>query len=76
MNQPRRKRLESISEKISELKDLLEEIKEEEEEYKENMPENLWGSERYERAEEAVGQLEEADDYLDQVIGLTEEVIS
>lgn len=76
MNQPRRKRLENISGKISELKDLLKEIRDEEDEYKENIPENLWGSERYEKAEEVVEQLEEADDFLDQVIGLIDEVVS
>ncbi|MCC9085873.1 hypothetical protein LOS25_17835 [Enterococcus faecium] len=45
----KKKRLEEISERLSELKDELEVIQEEEEEYKENIPENLQGSERYEK---------------------------
>ena len=60
MNKQRRKELQKIYELINEAKDRLEMVKDEEEEYKDNMPENLQGSERYERAEEIVNDLDEA----------------
>lgn len=67
MNNDRRKTIQEIMEKLTDLKDSLEMVQEEEQEYKDNMPENLQGSEKYEKAEsssealyEAVSQLEEA----------------
>ena len=74
MNQRRRKWLEEISERLSELKDELEVIQEEE--YKENIPKNLQGSERYEKAEESVDQLEEAVDGLSDILELIEDIAS
>ena len=53
MNNPRRKKLQAIIDQLEELKSSLEELQEEEEECRDNMPENLQGSERYERADEA-----------------------
>ena len=73
MNKPRRKELERIANEITELKDQLEMLQEEEDEYRDNMPENLQGSERYEKAEaaceslySAVSSLEEAVDYINE----------
>lgn len=59
MNNPRRKKLNKLMEQIEDLKMALEEILEEEQEAFDNIPENLEGTERYEKAEEAVYALEE-----------------
>ena len=53
MNKERRKALSDIMEQLEELKSSVEEIQEDEDESRENMPENLQGTERYERSEEA-----------------------
>ncbi len=47
-------------------------IKDEEQECMDNMPENLWGSERYEKAEEAVSNLEDAINYLEEAVSSIE----
>lgn len=52
MNKQRRKSLNKLIEKLEEVKSDLESLKDEEEEYRDNMPENLQGSERYEKAED------------------------
>lgn len=72
MNKQRRKTLNEIHEKIAEMRDVLEEVKDEEECYRDNMPENLQGSERYEKADaacdlldDAIRLLEEALEYID-----------
>ena len=75
MNAKRRKALNEIEQKIIELKDDLETIREEEEDYMENMPENLWGSERYDNAQESIDELEEAKDNLEAVVSLIESVV-
>lgn len=54
-----------IQEKLEELQSVIEQIKEEEQEYLDNMPENLSGSERYEKAEAAVDNLDAAYDWFD-----------
>lgn len=64
MNKVRRKALQDILDKISELQEELEAIKGEEDESRENMPENLQGSERYEQSETASSDMEEAIEYL------------
>lgn len=60
MNKIRRKNLQAIIDQLEELKGSLEDLQAEEEEYRDNMPENLQGSERYERADTACDGLEEA----------------
>ena len=72
MNRERRKALAAIRNQLYDLHDLLEEIQQEEEEYRDNIPENLQGSERYERADEAcdnlfsaISSLEEAIEYIE-----------
>lgn len=76
MNKNRRKALADVQVKIEELKGILESLKEAEEEYRDNMPENLWGSERYEKAETACDELDNAVDSLDDAISSIEEAIS
>ena len=68
MNKERRKKIQGIADQLEELKGNLELIQEEEEEYRDNIPENLQGSERYEKAEEACDALSEAVDSLDDII--------
>lgn len=60
MNALRRKSIAKLQEKIEELRSELEQIMEEEEEYRDNMPDNLQGSERYWKADEACDNLESA----------------
>lgn len=67
MNAPRRKNLAKIITAIEELKSQLEdqntdleELNDDEQSAFSNLPENLEGSERYERAEAAANALEEA----------------
>jgi hypothetical protein len=55
-------------EQLEELKAGLEYLMEEEEEYRDNIPENLQGSERYEKADEACSNLEDAISDLEDVI--------
>lgn len=57
MNRERRKNLQSIADQLEELKSSLEDLQSEEEDYRDNIPENLQGSERYERADEAVSYM-------------------
>ena len=59
MNKIRRKNLQSIIDQLEELKGSLEDLQAEEEEYRGNIPENMQESERYEKADEAVDNLEE-----------------
>lgn len=74
MNIGRRKQIEEVVDKIDNLKSLAEEIKEdidlikdEEEEYLENIPENLQSSERYEKAETAVENLNNAYEEIESI---------
>ncbi len=73
MNVYRRKRLNAIVAKLSEVYSDLEEIVNEESEAFENIPENLQGSERYGRAEEIAYNLEEAFENLEEMINTLDE---
>lgn len=73
MNKVRRKELQEIYDIISEVKERLETVHDEEEEYKDNIPENLQGSERYERAEAAVDALDSAVSSLEEALDHIEE---
>ena len=53
MNKARRKNIQDVVNQLEDLKSTLEDLQGEEEEYRDNIPENLQGSERYEKAEEA-----------------------
>ena len=78
MNKERRKALLDIMVQLEELKSSIEEIQEEDEGgdgRRENMPENLQGSERYERSEEASGNLSDAISSLEDSISSIGEAI-
>jgi molecular chaperone GrpE (heat shock protein) len=73
MNKTRRAAIAKLQDKLAEIQEELQAILEEEEEYRDNIPENLQGSERYEKAEAAcdnlsysVDSLAEALDYLEE----------
>ena len=68
MNKTRRKSIQDIASQLEELKSTLEDIQGEEEEYRDNIPENLQGSERYEKADEACDTLSGAVYSLDDII--------
>lgn len=83
MNNTRRKAILELSQKagnikgeIEELMQGIEDIKGEEEDYKENIPENLQGGDKYEVAEAAIENLEEAYSNLDDIAGTLEDVES
>lgn len=73
MNRIRRKALNDIKDQIEMLRCSLEQLAEEEEEYRDNMPENLQGSERYEKADEACDSLNSALDSLDEAVEYIDE---
>ena len=73
MNNARRKELNEALELIYQAQDIINSCKDDEEIYRDNMPENLQGSEKYERADEVIDTLQEAVDGLDEVIGKVEE---
>ena len=72
MNKQRRAELEKIKDLASDMHYRLVVVKNEEEEYRDNMPENLQNSEKYERADEIVSELEEALDQLEEIIDILE----
>ena len=75
MNKPRRKYLQVLLVQLTEIRDTLEAIKDEEEEYRDNMPENLQGSERYEKADTVCDDLCDAVSNLEEVIANIENSI-
>lgn len=75
MNNTRRKQIRKIKDQISDLLEVLREIQEEEEEARDSMPESLWGSERYEKADSACDCLAEAADGMEEVLEKLEEAI-
>ena len=67
MNNARRKqllnlipRIDELQSTISELQEALEAIRDEEQEYLDNIPENLQGSEKYGKSEQAIESLDSA----------------
>ncbi len=68
MNKERRKNIQTVADQLEDMKTTLEELQGEEEEYRDNIPENLRGSERYEKADEACDALSEAVDGLEDII--------
>lgn len=72
MNNTRRKSLRALMDQLEEIKSSLVEIQSEEEDYRDNIPENLQGSERYEKAEDACSNLEDAVSTLEDVISSIE----
>lgn len=81
MNKERRKQVNEVIEQIKDLweqatviRDELENIRDEEQGCLDNMPENLSGSERYEKIENAIEELGSASDTVDEIISSAEEV--
>jgi len=72
MNKARRKSLQSLADRLEEIKSALEDLQAEEEEYRDNMPENMWGGERYEKAEDAISNMEDAVSSLEDVLSSIE----
>lgn len=72
MNKIRRKQLESIAARLEELRAELEDVMADEAEYRDNIPENLQGSERYEKADEACDNLSYALDAFEEAVGYIE----
>lgn len=75
MNDPRRKTIQKIIDNLHDLRNTLDDVYDEEETYRDNMPENLQGSERYKKANEACDNLSDAVDGLDEVISSLEAAI-
>lgn len=75
MNKQRRKELNEIINKLSELRDDLASLTSEEEECYDNMPENLQYSEKGEIIEAAVESLNDALDSIDNAIDSINEAI-
>lgn len=75
MNKVRRKNLQSIANQLEYLKTQIEDICSDEEEYRDNIPENMQGSERYEKADTACDNLSDAVDNLEEVIYSIESAI-
>ncbi len=73
MNRARRKALADIQEQLETLSEELEALMGEEEEYRDNIPDNLQGSERYERADDACNSLDMALDSLHEAVSYIEE---
>ena len=68
MNKQRRKDIDTIIQALEEIREQIQFVLEEEQEYLNNIPENLQNSERYETAQTAVSELEEADGSIDDII--------
>lgn len=73
MNANRRKRLKKIHDMLTTAYSELEAVKDEEEESFENIPENLYNSEKYKIAEHTVELLDDAYNYLEEVMQFVEE---
>ena len=68
MNNKRRKQVSEVLGTLDYLRETIEDIHAEEEEAFENLPESLEGSDRYDAMEEAVSNLEDAVDLVDELI--------
>lgn len=75
LNNTRRKKLQEIYDIISDAKEQLEILYDEEETYKDSIPENLQNSERYEKAEYAINNIDYAISSLDDALDNIEETI-
>ena len=75
MNRIRRKALQDLADKIAAIQEELDALGTEEAEYRDNMPENFYGSERYEKADAACDCLGAAYDSLQEAIDSIAEAI-
>lgn len=81
MNNVRRKKIKKLmdaiercQEELSSLSEDLEEVLGEEEEARDSLEENFSGTERYEKAEAAAGNLDEANNSLQEIISDLEDI--
>lgn len=70
MNKMRRKKVADLMNRLSDLKDELDSIIEDEQEYVDNAPCSFQGTERYEEAEGALGNLNDAANILGDALDL------
>lgn len=75
MNADRRKRISALWDKLDEIKTEIEAIMEEEQDSYDNLPESLQQSERGEKMESAIDNLESAASSIDDVIEYLQESI-
>lgn len=75
MNRDRRKQLRKWIKLAESLKDELESICSDEETYFDTIPENLQGGTNGTNSEEAINQMYEAIDYVNEAIGAIEDII-
>lgn len=75
MNKVRRKSLEKAIEFLAQGKEIVEDAWYQEDEYLANIPDNLRNSERAYTSEEAVAQLEEIGEVIDQAIDSIYEIV-
>ena len=68
MNVIRRKALEDIIDHLEEVKSRVEVLQTAEEVYRDNIPERLWGSEKFDRADQVCDYLGDAIDSLEDAI--------
>jgi len=73
VNIDKRKRIDEATALIEEARSIVEGVTQEESEAYENMPENLQYSERGELIQEAINNLEYADNCFDELLGYLEE---
>ena len=67
MNRPRRNKLDTLIERINLIREELECVMNDEKEYRDSIPENLQGSKKYTKSDEACDSLQEAIDQLEEV---------
>lgn len=75
MNNTRRKTLQRLYNIIADAIDNVAEVRDEENDCKENIPENLWNSERHEKADTAADALEHAVYLLEEALYYIEEAM-
>jgi len=75
MNAANRKKLRAILDQLEDLKEELTEVLDDEEEKRDNTPDNLLGSEQYEKREEVCSNLSDATGTLEDVISSIEAAI-
>lgn len=74
MNNERRKTIGQVIANLENEKSSIEYEAEAEQEYADNMPENMQGSEKYERAEEVSMELDQIQSEIDDIISRLEEL--
>lgn len=73
MNGPRRKQIEALSDRLTDLRADLEQLRDEEQEYYDNMPDSLRDGEKGQKAENAVQAMEDTLNNIDEAVAYLEE---